>query len=52
MEIGVVQAVVMLGILACAVLFFVARPNRDRVRTRLHRKSTRRSHRPPTHRHP
>ncbi|MGU7773393.1 hypothetical protein ACV229_24845 [Burkholderia sp. MR1-5-21] len=52
MEHGIVQTVVLVAILALALLFFIGRNGRDRLRNRVHHKPVRRPHRSRTHRHP
>ncbi|MDY7805248.1 hypothetical protein [Burkholderia stagnalis] len=49
---SIVQIVVVLVILGLALLFFIERRSRDRIRERLLHRSSRRSHRSHTHHHP
>ncbi|MCA8277474.1 hypothetical protein LGN17_33870 [Burkholderia sp. AU30280] len=52
MENGIVEVVVLLAFVALAVLFFVKRPGRDRLRAKFHHPPLRRPHRPHRHHQP
>ncbi|WP_175965675.1 hypothetical protein [Burkholderia sp. BCC0322] len=52
MENGIVEVVVLLAFVALAVLFFIKRPGRDRLRAKFHHPPLRRPHRPHRHHQP
>ncbi|WP_159085693.1 MULTISPECIES: hypothetical protein [unclassified Burkholderia] len=52
METGIVEVVVLLAFVALAVLFFIKRPGRDRLRAKFHHPPLRRPNRPHRHHQP